>query len=71
MDRVFQLATDRTLVVITHAPEKLFPVDAAFTFRDGRSRTFPYLRVAAGFRTWKVRLHCTGEEGPNSMKMAR
>jgi ABC-type transport system involved in cytochrome bd biosynthesis fused ATPase/permease subunit len=36
LDRVFQLATDRTLVVITHAPEKLFPVDAVFTFRDER-----------------------------------
>jgi ATP-binding cassette, subfamily C, bacterial CydC len=36
LDRMFQLTTDRTLVVITHRPEKLFGLDAVLTFRDGR-----------------------------------
>jgi ABC-type bacteriocin/lantibiotic exporter with double-glycine peptidase domain len=36
LDRVFQLTTDRTLLVITHRPENLFGMDAVFKFRDGR-----------------------------------
>jgi ABC-type transport system involved in cytochrome bd biosynthesis fused ATPase/permease subunit len=36
LDRVFQLTTDRTLIAITHRPEKLFAMDAVFTVRDGR-----------------------------------
>jgi len=40
LDRVFQLTTDRTLVVITHRPEKLLGLDAVFTFRDGRLEAF-------------------------------
>jgi len=36
LNRVFQRTIDRTLVVITHRPEKLFGLDAVLTFRDGR-----------------------------------
>jgi ATP-binding cassette, subfamily C, bacterial CydC len=36
LDRMFQLTSDRTLVVITHRPEKLPGMDAIFTLHDGR-----------------------------------
>ena len=36
LDRVFQLTTGRTLVVITHRPENLFGLDAVLTLRDGQ-----------------------------------
>jgi ATP-binding cassette subfamily C protein CydC len=39
LDRVFQLTTDRTLIVITHRPEKLPGMDAVFTFNDGRLKS--------------------------------
>ena len=36
LNRVFQRTIDRTLVVITHRPEKLPGMDAIFTLHDGR-----------------------------------
>jgi ATP-binding cassette, subfamily C, bacterial CydC len=36
LERAFQMATGRTLIVITHRPEKLPAVDAVYTLVDGR-----------------------------------